>query len=277
MLMGADSAPIKLVKEYSKQELPIERISGLSVVGSTWVVGGIRGLFIGSPGMTWKKVTDQSIRQVVTAKNEAWVLYGNGSVDKLDVAKDQLYYDVFHGAVKRPWVGSISKIGDSVCFGGSGGWFEKAGGKSLAENYPAALASKNVTCNATLGSEKLAGTQDGLFVISGGQTKRLGFGDGLSDVWITSLVQKGSSVIVGTYVGGTYSYANHKLTPLESPSKKIRNMIVWRNQLVLGTLEGSWIQNGKSWTPLTKGETTFLTMINNSLFVGTPVSVTSYN
>ncbi len=275
--MGAGSAPIKVSKEFSKQELPFERINGISMSGSKWIVGSMRGLYIGTPGADWKKISDQSIRQVITTKGEAWALYGNGSVDKLDVKNNRLYYDVLHGAVKRPWVGSISTIGEKTCFGGSGGWFEKLGEKSLAESYPEILSGKHITSVSGMATERFLGTQDGLFVSNGREVKRLGFGDGLADVWITSVVPKEKSIFVGTYNGGLYAYHDGKLQQIDTPSKKIRNLLVWRNQLVVGTLEGSWIQEGKSWTPLSKGETTFLSSVGDSLVVGTPASVTFYH
>lgn len=276
IIMGADSAPIKLVKEFSKQELPFERINGISVTEDKWVVGSMRGLYVGTPGGEWEKISDQSIRQVVSSRGETWALYGNGSVDKMDVKSNRLYYDVLQGAVKRPWVGSISAIDNKILLGGSGGWFEKLGEKSLTESYPDQLTGKHVTSLSKAKADTLIGTQDGLFVSNGKQIKRFGFGDGLSDVWITSMIPKNNFVAVGSYNGGLYFYQDRYLIPVETPSKKIRNLLVWKSQLVVGTLEGTWIENGKKWTSLAKGENTFLSTINGSLVVGTPASITFF-
>ncbi len=276
LMMGADLTPIRLVEEYSRQELPFERINGISITSSKWVVGGMRGLSIGSPGSKWKSISDQAVRQLISTKRATWALYGNGSVDKLDVASDQLYYDVFHGAVKRPWAGSMSFVGETLCFGGSGGWFEKTGAKSVTETYPIELKGKNVTCVESNGPEKVVGTQDGLFISSGKQTKRLGFGDGLSDVWITSLARIGGSVVVGTYTGGLYTYTGGVLKKIDAPSQKVRSLLVWHNHLVLGTLEGTWVKTEQNWQNLMKGETTFVAPVDGQLAVGTPASVTIF-
>ncbi|MEI7986514.1 MAG: hypothetical protein WCI55_12880 [Armatimonadota bacterium] len=277
MLMGADSAPIKPEKVYSSNEFPIERISGLTLTGTKWVVGGIRGLYSGTPGSRWVHVSDQAIRQVAQVHGMTWALYGNGAVDKLDVAKDQLYSDIFHGAVKRPWVGSMSVNKSQLLFGGSGGWFEKVGDKLLTERYPTELEKRNVTAMAVVGKEKLVGTQDGLFLFGSGKQKRFGFGDGLADVWVTSMASLGDSVFIGTYTGGCYAYSNGSMKKLVGPSSKIRCLSVWRGRLVLGGLDGSWIAESTTWRQLTRGETTFITALNGKLFVGTPESVSQFN
>ena len=276
-VMGADMAPLRLEKTFSKQELPIERISGLSVTGSKWIVGGIRGLFSGVPGGKWTKVNNQSVRQVTKVKGMTWVLYGNGAVDKLDVARDQLYSDTLHGAVKRPWVGSMSVAGDRLLFGGQGGWFEKVGDKSLFEMYPAELEKRTVTAMAVVGKEKLVGSQDGLFVFVNGKAKRFGFGQGLSDVWITSIASFGESATFGTYTGGLYSYSHGSVKKLEGPSSKIRCLSIWQDRLVVGALDGSWIARPISWAPLTHGETTFAGSVDGKLVIGTPESVSVFN
>ena len=276
LLMGADTARINLAKEFTKQELPFERINGISVLGSKWVVGSMRGLYLGSPGTKWEKVSDQSIRQVASTKAGTWVLYGNGAVDKLDVASNRLYYDVLHGAVKRPWVGSLSVNGASLCFGGSGGWFEKLGEKSLTETYPDELKGKEVTVVASDGTIKLLGTQDGLFAVGTSKTKRFGFGDGLADVWITAMAKQGNSVVIGTYSGGLYSLTDGNLKKMDAPSTKVRSLLVWRNWIVLGGLDGAWIQTGHSWNKLTISETTFLNGTAESLMIGTPSSVSVF-
>ena len=274
--MGAEMAPLRLEKTFSKQELPIERISGLSVTGSKWIVGGIRGLYSGSPGGKWTKVNDQAVRQVTKVKGMTWVLYGNGAVDKLDVGRDQLYSDTLHGAVKRPWVGSMSVAGDRLLFGGQGGWFEKVGDKSLFETYPQELEKRTVTTMAVVGTEKLVGTQDGLFVFGGGKAKRFGFGQGLSDVWITSIASFGESATFGTYTGGLYSYSHGSVKKLEGPSSKIRCLSIWQDRLVVGALDGSWIARPMSWAPLTQGETTFISPDHGTLRVGTTESVSVF-
>ena len=276
-MMGAEPAPMRPEKVYSSKEFPIERISGLTLTGSQWVVGGIRGLYSGAPGNRWIHVNDQAIRQIAQVNGMTWALYGNGAVDKLDVAKDQLYSDVLLGAVKRPWVGSMSVKGNQLLFGGPGGWIEKIGDKQLAENYPAELQKQTVTSMAVVGNEKLVGTQNGLFIFGSGKVKRFGFSNGLSDVWITSMASLGDSVYIGTYAGGLYFFSHGALKKLEGPSSKIRSVSTWQSRLVLGALDGSWIATAGPWMQLTRGETTFISTVNGKLFVGTPESVSQFD
>lgn len=275
MLTGGQAPPVKLVKTYTKVELPFERVTGLSVSGGKWVVGSMRGLYIGSPSTEWKEVTGAAVRQVVTDSQSTWVVYGSGSVDKLDVKNDRMYYDVFTDAVKRPWASSMYRGSTRLLFGGLGGWFERDGQKPVREFYPTILKGKSVTTIAANGNQTFVGTQDGL-IVSGRKEKRIGFGDGLADNWITSLVPMDGSVKVGTYSGGLYSYANSKLSPIETPSQKIRSMLSWNGRLVLGTLEGCWIRSGQGWHQLTSGETTFVDSVGSSLVVGTVEAVSFF-
>ena len=269
-------AAIKVV-EFGKTDLPFERITGISVVGPKWVVGSMRGLYVGKPRADWKQVSTRSVRQVATKGTNTWVLYGDGSVDKLDVGSDRLYYDVFQGAVKRPWVSSISEGPRVVLFGSSGGWFERSGKKPLKECYPPVVTGKEVTSMLIAESETLVGTQDGLFSLSAKNSKRFGFGSGLADTWITSMTFANSTSVVGTYTGGIYQYANGEIHPEAAPSKKVVKLTTWKGNLVLGGMDGAWLRTGNSWQPLTTGETTFLQVLGENLFVGTPSSVTEFN
>ncbi len=271
-MVGADSAPT-LVRDIPSETFPCERVSGLAVAGNKWLAGGIRGLSLGSPDGTWKNVSKQSVRQVLTSGGDAWVLYGNGSVDKLNIGADRLYYDVFQGAVKRPWAASISPLRSGLTFGGHGGWFDRVGTKPVKEIYPDILGKREVTAQCVVGSNRYVGTQDGLFLFSPKGNQRLGFGSGLADTWITDIVQYGSKVLVGTYTGGVYLVENGKAIPFEVPNRAIRHLLIWRGKLVVGSLHGAWIQHGESWTLLSKMEITFLSEIDHQLVVGTVGSV----
>ena len=276
LLTGGDGSPVKS-KQFTKAELPFERITGISIKDSKWVVASMRGLSIGAPGSTWENVNKRAVRRMVSDPLFTWVLYGDGGVDKLDVASDRLYYDVFQGAVKRPWVSSISVEKGGLVFGGLGGWFVKNGNMPIRQSYPDVLKGKQVLCVEAVGSEKLVGTQDGLFVVDAKATKRLGFGAGLGDTWITSIVTLDGSVLVGTYTGGLYSYRGSKLTKVDTPSQKVVSLSVWKGNLVLGGLDGSWLRTGSKWQNLTQGETTFLQPLSKSFFVGTPACVTKFD
>lgn len=272
IVVGAHGAPT-IVLDVPTERFPCERVAGLSIMDHKWLVGGIRGLYLGSPDGTWKEVSKQSVRQVVASGKDSWVLYGNGSVDKANAGEDRLYYDVFHGAVKRPWVASISPTGAGLTFGGHGGWFDRIGAKPVKETYPEFLGKREVTSQLIVGGTRYVGTQDGLFVFGAKGGKRLGFGDGLADTWITDIVRHGSQVLVGTYTGGAYEIDRGKAKAIEVPNRNIRHLLNWNGMLVVGALHGTWIQHDGTWTLLSKMENTFLADINHQLVVGTVGSI----
>ncbi|MBI1332161.1 MAG: hypothetical protein GC165_04695 [Armatimonadetes bacterium] len=272
LALGAGRAP-SLVTEIPTSQFPCERVAGLSISGRKWLAGGMRGLYIGEPNGQWKLVSDQAVRQVATNADGTWILYGNGSVDKVVVPQDRLYYDVFHGAVKRPWVSSMSSVGKGLTFGSHGGWFDRTSDKPLQESYPPAMSKQEVTCQLVLDGTRHVGTQDGLFVFAKGGEKRLGFGNGLGDTWITSMALVGSKVFVGTYTSGLYELADGVAKSVQSPSKRVRSLTQWQGNLVLGSLDGTWMLAGGEWKPLGDGETTFLTDANGQLVVGSVKSV----
>ncbi len=276
MCMGADQAPLRLVRQMPTSEFPCARVSGLSIRGSKWLVGGMRGLYLGSPDGKWKEASKNAVRQLASSGAEDWVLYGNGSVDKLDVAKDQLVFDVFQGAVKRPWAASMSSVPGGLSFGGHGGWFDRVSGKPIRELYPSQLGQREVTAQVTLGATRYIGTQDGLFVFGPKGFKRLGFGDGFRDTWITSIAVSRGKVLVGTYTGGLVEIDGEKAQQVDAPTSKIRSLLVRKNRLFVGGLDGVWAQRPSGWQKIGNGEVTCLSEAGGELVVATVENVSLF-
>ncbi|MEA2552650.1 MAG: hypothetical protein QOJ65_826 [Fimbriimonadaceae bacterium] len=256
-------------RRISATELPFERVHGVARSRSRWLVGGLRGLYLGAPGGDWREVSNQAVKTIVSTGNTAWVLYGNGAVDKVELDGDRLYYDVLKDAAKRPWAASIAADRASLLFGGDGGWIEKSG-SAFVEKYPVELLAKQVTAAARVGKELWLGTQDGLFHIVGGKPARLGFGAGMPDVWVTALMPSGNSILAGLATGGLVRVERDKVELIPTPSTRVRLLARFGGRLVLGALDGAWILEGKSWTPLCDVEPTFIGELGNELVIGTP-------
>ena len=115
-------------------DTPYPRVHGYASVNGVGYVGGLRGMARGTPGK-WQILSRSAVRQVEQVGDSIWVLYGSGAVDKIEPRLDRLTYDVLAGAAKRPWTSCLSSRGDTVYFGGLGGWAEKTP-KRLVEHYP---------------------------------------------------------------------------------------------------------------------------------------------
>jgi len=264
-------SPAVLAGVWDGASLPFARVHGLSKVGSDWLVGGLRGLSLGHAG-AWEQSSGQSVRQITEAFGGDWVLYGSGSVDKIDPKSKQLYYDVFHEAVKRPWVASMAASNGVLLCGTQGGWIERTP-KGITERYPKELGAKPVEAIARGAGATWLGTQDGLFRVSGSQVKRFGLASGLADLWITGLLPSGKDMIAGLADGGLARVSGNLATPIPSPSKKVRFLLRWNGYLVVGALDGTWIRRGDEWFRLTDGECTFLGSVDGKLAVGEPTDV----
>lgn len=243
---------------------PYQRVTGVSRVGPTWLVGGLHGLSLGKPGGHWTSVTDQAVR----ALEGPWVLYGDGGLDKVDIKSNRLFYDVLRGLAKRPWVSSLSVGRGSLLLGGYGAWMER-GPKGIQEFFPAELQGQPVTAIGRSGGTLWLGTQNGLFSFVEGKYSRVGLAAGLPDPWVTALVPSGDSVVVGTASGGLARIQDGKVVGLDSPSKRVRSLRRFGGRLVLGSLDGTWIREGETWQRLSDEETTFLAEIGGELVVGT--------
>jgi len=271
------ASPLRLESEWARpSQLPFDRTH--AIVGSgpgDYTIGGLRGLYQGRPG-DWRQIDDRPVKQIVQIDDAIWVLFGDGSVDKIDYRTNRLVFDVMAGRLKRPWVASLSADRTGLLCGGSGGWAE-LGSKSL-ELYPKDLEGQVVTAISRTGGTVWVGTQrKGLFAFSGGNSKRFGFAAGLPDSWVTALRPTSEGLVVSVADGGLVRFAEGRLQPLASPTGKPRLLIQYRNRLVVGGMDGCWIQDRRSWQQLSNEETTCLSVLGGRLAVGTPRRLAWWN
>ncbi|RYG36797.1 hypothetical protein EON81_08680 [bacterium] len=261
------------VRERLPSKLPLSRPNGIAQVGGDYVVGGLGGLFIGRPG-AWKKVADDAIRQVRGVGSEVWVLHGNGALDKLQPEADRLFPDVLSGAAKRPWTSSIGRVGNLILLGGHGGWAERSA--TLKETYPPEIAGDVVTALAGRSQVRWIGTQkSGVLRFGGGQVRRWNPGTGLPDTWVTSLFPTLSGLIVGTANRGVFRIVGDKIAPLACPTRRVTTLGEWKGRLIVGGMDGAWIQSGPAWTLLPTGgeETTAFALLGSRLAITTASGV----
>lgn len=258
-------------------KLPVQRLHGLTVVGDTWLVGGPDGLWDGTPGK-WRKLDPRPVRQIAAIQGMTWVLFGDGSIDKLDIAKDRRYDDVLHGAVKRPWAASLA-VGDVILFGGQGGWTEKTA-TSMTENRPPELEGQVATAVLSHRGTVYVGTQrTGLWTANGASMKNVSLLEGLADTWVTSLAAVDGRVFVGTSHGGLARVEGSRAVPVPTPSVSINHLVVWRSMLVFGGNHGAWMSVSGRWLPLgpPETETTGFAFVGGGLFVLTPYGAYRYD
>lgn len=263
------ASPLRLDSEWAPPHLPFARTHDIAATGpGSYAIGGLRGLYRGKPG-SWHRVDERPVKQLAESGGAVWALFGDGSVDKLDFGADRLVFDVMSGRLKRPWVASLTPTANSLLCGGSGGWAEI--GKASLETYPKELEGQVVTAIAKTGGTVWIGTQRrGLFAFGGGKSGRFGFAAGLPDSWVTALLPTANGLVVAVADGGLVRISNGKVQPLPSPSNKPRLLAAFQGRVVVGGMEGCWIQNGQAWQPLSMEETTCLTVLDGKLAVGSP-------
>lgn len=256
-------------------ELPVARVQGLAQADGKWLVGGLTGLFMGTPGH-WESISTDPVRQIASYGGAVWALYGSGAVEKLEPGKDRRYPDLLHGAVKRPWTSVLSVSEDRFLAGGLGGWVEKTE-DGWEEHYPWMLKDQVVTAIAADGSNQWVGTQTGgLYRFEKLHVLHWTPAQGLGDLWVTSLAKTPSGMAVGTSGAGVFVIGkNDKVRPIRTPSKRIRHLTSVNGHLVVGALEGAWVSSGSKWEVLpTNGEeTTDLLSTGPSLTVLTSAGV----
>jgi hypothetical protein len=258
-------------------DLPFARLHGFARASAgRWVAGGIPGLRIGSPGK-WETVSQEPVRQIARLGRDVWVLYGSGAIDKLDVANERLFYDVLHESVKRPWASCLAAAGDRLLIGTEGGWIEK--GKDLVERYPPRLSRLIVTAISATGEERWIGTQtQGLFHYNKGSLSHPGSAAVLGDPWVTAVLPVGKDkILVGTASEGLFEVSPRSCVRRESPTMKPRFINLWHGRLVIGGLDGCWVQEGNGWKRLSSDETTGLSIVDEGLWVLTPLGATRYS
>ncbi|MDQ2986234.1 MAG: hypothetical protein M3R13_05865 [Armatimonadota bacterium] len=250
-------------------ELPFSRVHGVGKIGREYVVGGISGAALGEPG-NWNTISREPVRQVLQVDKDVWIVYGSGALDKLS-SDGRLHSDVLHGAAKRPWTSSATASKNGLLLGGLGGWVFK--GATFIEKYPQELSGQVVTAIVSNGKQLFVGTQEkGLAQVDGNRIRWINPGTGLADTWVTALCSARGRLYAATATAGLYEIRQGRALKVGTPSEKIRQTMLFNNQIVIGALDGAWKLSGKKWEKLATNsqETTFLSEIDGSMWVGTP-------
>lgn len=269
--------PSGWIREKLPSTLPSQRLHGLAILGRKWLIGGPEGLWDGEPG-NWRSLDQRPVRQVSQFAGAAWVLFGDGSVDKLDLSTGKRYDDVLLGAVKRPW-SSVLSVGANLLFGGIGGWVEKSS-KTTTETRPEALRGEVVTAMLANERGQYVGTQSsGVFRTSKTGTENIGLLQGLEDTWVTSLATLAGTVYVGTSNGGLSRLDGDRAKAVPVPTRSINHLAVWHGTLVIGGNDGAWTNRLGEWERIGPDdtETTGLALADGGLFVLTPYGAYRYD
>jgi hypothetical protein len=249
--------------------LPVRRPNGIAEFGGMYVIGGLEGLFYGKPGF-WYTVSADSMRQVSQAGSEVWVVHGDGALDKLDLTTGEIFPDLLTGSSRRAWTSCVGISGKELLFGGLGGWSGRT--TSISGNFPPEIGDDVVTAVTGRDDIRWVGTEkSGLVRFSPTGVRRWNPGNGLTDTWVTSLCRTQSGLVVGTLHAGLFRVVGDRIVPMPSPTPRVTQLGLWKGQLVVGGMDGAWIQQGTMWTPLrtNQEETTSITTIAGRLTVTT--------
>jgi hypothetical protein len=264
--------PLRLVSTWTAPgDLPFARIHGIAKVGPHLFVGGLAGLARRGDKL-WELIDDRPVREVTTSGDSIWVLFGDGSVDKVEPLTNRLTYDVMKSASKRPWVASLAASSTGLLFGGLGGWSSRSG--EFKERYPKELEGQVITSVFETSDGLWLGTQrGGLFQVVGTRIKRFGFSAGIPDSWVTALVEHRGRLVVGVADGGIVAISKGKVSPLTTTIDRVRKLAVFNGNLVVGGMDGASVQVGTEWQKLSGEETTSITVMDGMLGLGSPKGV----
>lgn len=254
-------------------DLPTLRPQGIAFGGSQSVIGGLSGLFV-KQGSEWSRASKQPIRQILKSGADVWALYGNGSVDKLDLPHNQMVYDAINAGAKRPWTSCLATFEGTVVFGGQGGWIERTK-KGFSEHYFKEIDNDVVMAAAGHGTVRWIGTQKtGLIRYGIGPAKFWNPGNGLTDTWVTALLHTQEGLYVATAGGGLFLVKGDLMTPIQSPTQRPRQLALYKGSLVVGGMDGAWIRGNAGWKPIaTNGEETTALVAGERLVVCTVAGV----
>ena len=239
--------------------LPLLRPTGIAFGGPSTVVGGLTGLFVRT-GTVWSQPSRDAVRQILKVDGDAWVLYGNGSVDKLDLAHNQLVYDAVNEGAKRPWTSCLAAFDGVLLFGGQGGWIERTK-KGITEHYFPEIDNDVVMAATGKGAVRWIGTQKaGLFRYGQGPVCRWNPGNGLPDTWVTALLHTPKGLYVATSGSGLFLVKGDSISPVGSPTQRPRQLTLYKGEVVVGGMDGAWILDPSGWRllPTNHEETTAL-------------------
>ncbi|MFI5385626.1 MAG: hypothetical protein ACHQ50_05835 [Fimbriimonadales bacterium] len=269
----------KWTQDPLPSNIPTLRPQGIAITGSDIVLGGLSGLYVRrsvSQGSStrWSQVSKEPVRQVLESGREAWVLYGSGAVDKLDLAQNRLVYDAINEGAKRPWTSCLASAQGMVVFGSQGGWIERVK-TDLGEHYFADINKDIVTAAAARGSIRWMGTQKaGLLRYGQGPVKLWNPGNGLTDTWVTALLLTREGLYVATAGEGLFLVKRDTIEPVASPTQRPRQLALYKGAIVVGGMDGAWIQEGSGWRPLaTNGEETTAIVAGTRLVICTAAGV----
>lgn len=266
------SSPLREHSEWTApSQLPFERAHAIVRVDAETYIGGLRGLYKGGEG-NWSKLDERPVKQMVVHEESVWVLYGDGSLDKIEPRANRLIFDVLNGNAKRPWTSCLYRDSKGVVLGGLGGWIER-GDRSI-ETYRKELGNDVVTSICRTESDLWIGTQRrGVFSFNHAGVRRFGFAAGLPDSWVTAALYFKKQLLVGVADGGIVRKSGDKFVTFDSPCRKVRFLAEYKRRLVVGGMEGCWVHDGKGWQQLSSEETTCLSFISGKLAVGSPTSL----
>jgi len=92
------SRPLQPVADWTApQSLPFARVHSIAKMGSRYLVGGLKGLAQGNPDR-WQQIDERPVRDGAASEGSLWVLFGDGSVDKLEPSANRLVFDALKGA-----------------------------------------------------------------------------------------------------------------------------------------------------------------------------------
>lgn len=252
--------------------LPITRVHGMACLpNGNKLIGGTEGLWLQS-GVSWSQISREPVRAIVKQDKYAWVLFGNGALDKFDVQRNLRHSDILYGAVRRPWCSAISMEKGNVLLGGTGGWFVRTA-SGQKETYAKELDGDVVTCLVAYQGGAAIGTQrGGLFLAKNGKLKRIGPASGLSDPWVTGLTLMKKDLYISTATKGLFRLSGDRVAAVECPNQSIQNLAKWRECLVIGTAQGCWRKEPEQWVELDidKQETCGFSFDGSALWVLTP-------
>jgi|GEM_PF-3151131 len=260
--------------ETVPSELPVLRPMGIAFAGSSTVVGGLTGVYIQGRSEAWSRVSKDAVRQFLASGGDVWVLYGSGGVDKLDVAHNQLVYDAVNQGAKRPWTSCLASFDGTILFGGQGGWIERSK-HGVSEHYFPEIDQDVVMAAAGRGAVRWIGTQKtGLLRFGEGPVRQWNPGNGLADTWVTALLHAPEGLYVATSGDGLFLLRGDSIAAVESPTKRPRQLALYKGKVVVGGMDGAWILDTNGWRELaTNGEETTALVAGTRLIVCTASGV----
>ncbi len=257
--------------------LPVLRPQGIGFGRTSTVVGGLEGVFLKdskskNPG--WIRVSNEPVRQMLQSGPDVWILHGSGAVDKLDLDTGRLYFDALHEGSKRPWTSCIAKFDDSIVFGSQGGWVDRIK-QEFSDHFWPDINAEIITAVAGKGETRWIGTQGaGLLRYGQGAPVTWNPGNGLPDTWVTALLHSKEGLYAATSGAGLFLLKGDTIRPVDSPTQRPRQLALYRGALVVGGMDGAWIKDGASWTPLpTNGEETTAIVAGTRLVICTASGV----